>query len=92
VYRECEKGVLLQQEVPAWEVSTFIWIFKMHNSIAAFNKMSLLKILNSGVESNCSLLRTRSLTYNMNIYSYCRTNRGDRDAGPESTDSQTPPY
>jgi len=49
--------------------------------------MSLLKILISGLESNCSLLRTMSLAYNTNIYSYCRTNRGDRDAGQESTDT-----
>jgi len=90
VYKECEKGVLLQQEVTEWEVSIFIWIFKMHNSLVAFNKTSLLKILISGLEWNCSLLRTRSLAYDINIYRYCRTNRGDRDSGPESTDRHLP--
>jgi len=39
----------------------------MHNSLVAFNKIVLLKILISGLESNCSLLRTRSVAYNMNI-------------------------
>jgi hypothetical protein len=65
---------------------------KMHNSLVAFNTMTLLKISTIGLESKCSLLRTRSPAYNMNICSYCRINRGDGGAEPGNTDSRTPPY
>jgi len=49
----------------------------MRHSLVTFSKVGLLKILISGLESNCCLLRTRSPAYNMNISSYSRTNCED---------------